>query len=126
MIKCRRGVLERARDHVWVGVGGQAAMPVYEYHCDANGQTIDVVHSMDAELTTWLEVCYVAQVPLGETDPLAPVRRVLTRAPGVSVVQGNAELRDQGFTKLVRRDTGVYENVTAKGDEKRIVRADDD
>ncbi|MGK0168487.1 MAG: hypothetical protein ACI9W2_000203 [Gammaproteobacteria bacterium] len=100
-------------------------MPVYEYRCDANGQTIDVAHKMDAELTTWLEVCYVAQIPMGDTDPLSPVRRVLTRAPGMSVVKGNAELREQGFTKLVKREDGVYENVTAKGDEARVVHRDD-
>lgn len=100
-------------------------MPVYEYHCDANGLTVDVTHRMDAELSTWLEVCYVAQIPLGDTEPLSPVRRVYTQAPGIRVVKGNSELRELGFSKLVKREDGVYENVTARDDENRIVRADE-
>ena len=100
-------------------------MPVYEYFCEANGLTIDVTHGIDAVLETWFEVCYVTQHPLGETDPLAPVRRVFTRAPGVSVAKSNAELRDVGFTKLVKREDGVYENVTARDGQKRIVNTDD-
>ena len=100
-------------------------MPVYEYFCEANGKTIDVVHGLDTELHTWLEVCYAAQCPLGDTDPLASVHRVFTRAPGVSVTKGNAELRDLGFTKLVKREDGAYENVTARDGERRIVKPDD-
>jgi putative FmdB family regulatory protein len=35
----------------------------------------------------------------------------------------NSELRDLGFTKLVRRDDGVYENVTVRtGDSRYMVR----
>ena len=102
-------------------------MPLYEYRCEANGRVIEVTHPMDADLETWLEVCYVAQIPVGDTDPMAPVKRVLTRAPQVSVGTSNAELRALGFTKLVKRADGVYENVTAeRGSEGRIVRADDD
>ena len=33
----------------------------------------------------------------------------------------NSELRDLGFTKLVKRDTGVYENVTARNGDCRMV-----
>ena len=33
------------------------------------------------------------------------------------------QIRDMGFTKLVRRDDGVYENVTRSGTESRYVRA---
>lgn len=32
----------------------------------------------------------------------------------------NTDLRDKGFAKLVRRDKGVYENVTALDGESRI------
>jgi len=31
----------------------------------------------------------------------------------VSAPEGGTELRDKGFTKLVRRDDGIYENATA-------------
>ena len=98
-------------------------MPLYEYHCDANGRTVEVFHPMDAMLTIWGEVCYVAQLPLGDTDPTAPVRRVITAAPAGHVPVGNSTLREKGFTKLVKRDDGVYENVTASGDEARYMRA---
>ena len=37
----------------------------------------------------------------------------------------NSELRNVGFTKLVKRDDGVYENVTAIEGEKRYMRSDD-
>ena len=32
----------------------------------------------------------------------------------------DSDLKRMGFTKLVRRDKGVYENVTAAGGESRI------
>ena len=100
-------------------------MPNYDYFCQANSKTIEVNHPMGVNLTTWGEICYVAQIPLGETDPLAPVKRVIRRAPGVAVATSNSELRNAGFTKLVKRDDGVYENVTAIDTEKRYMRRGD-
>lgn len=100
-------------------------MPVYDYHCKSNGQTVQITHPLGVDLTIWGEVCYAARISLGDTDPLAPVERVITRAPGIAVTASNAELRSVGFTKLVKRDEGVYENVTASGDEARYVRHDD-
>lgn len=100
-------------------------MPVYDYFCEANGRTVEVMHPLDVDLRIWGEVCYVAQIPLGDTDPAASVRRVITRAPGASVKTSNAEYRNLGFTKLVKRDEGLYENVTASGDEARYMKADD-
>ena len=38
---------------------------------------------------------------------------------------GNSTLKEKGFTKLVKRDEGVYENVTASGDEARYMIAGD-
>ena len=100
-------------------------MPVYEYHCDANGLTVEVAHPMDVSLGIWGEVCYVARIPLGDTDPAAPVRRVITSPPGISLPVGNSKLKEIGYTKLVRRDEGVFENVTAGDDESRYVKAGD-
>jgi hypothetical protein len=70
-------------------------------------------------------VCYVAQIPLGDTDPMASVERIIKSAPGISVPVFNSELKNSGFTKLVKRDHGVYENVTATGSEKRYMKAGD-
>lgn len=100
-------------------------MPVYDYYCEANGVTVELSHPLDRELRIWGEVCYVARIPLGDTDALAPVRRVFTRAPGTVAHTGNSQLRELGFTKLVKRDQGVYENVTAIDGEKRYMRAGD-
>ena len=95
-------------------------MPVYEYICEDNDTVIEVTHPMDVELTTWGELCYVARVPLGDTDVLAPVRKQMS-APAIAVSPGNSELKSMGFTKLVRRDDGVYENVTRSGHEARYM-----
>lgn len=100
-------------------------MPTYDYFCEANGLTVEVSHPVDTQLRYWAEVCYVAQRGLADTDPMSPVRRVFTRAPGTVVNAGNAELKNLGLTKLVKRDSGVYENVTAVDDEKRYMRHDD-
>ena len=100
-------------------------MPIYTYYCEANGKSVEINHTMEAKLKTWGEVCYVGQITLGDTDPLAPVERVIKGAPGVAVTKSNSELRNAGFTKLVRRDKGVYENVTAIEGEKRYMKAGD-
>ena len=100
-------------------------MPVYEYRCDENGQTIEVNHPVEVTIRNWGELCYITSMEFGDTSPMAPVRRVITKAPGFAVVTSNSELKNAGFTKLVRRDDGVYENVTATGDEKRYMKRGD-
>ena len=89
-------------------------MAVYEYeHIDApcqRGRVFEAVQSIhDAALTT----C---------PDCGGAVRRLISLV-GISTPKTNAELRDMGFTKLVKRDDGVYENVTArKGDSRYMER----
>ena len=101
-------------------------MPLYQYYCEENDRIVEVSHTVDAKLTTWGEVCFVAQISLGETDPMAPVKRVIRgRPPAVSVSVFNSELKDKGFTKLVKRDDGVYENVTAIDGEERYMKRGD-
>ena len=99
-------------------------MPIYSYFCETNGRTIDVRHRMEVELQTWGEVCYAAHLPIGDTDFLTPVRKRLS-PPALAFPVSNSTLREQGFTKLVRRDQGVYENLTRTGDEARYMRPDD-
>ncbi len=100
-------------------------MPVYTYHCEANGKKIEVNHTVNAKLKTWGEVCFVSQTPLGNTDPMATVSRIICTASGISVPVSNSELKNVGFTKLVKRDSGVYENVTALDGEKRYMKQGD-
>lgn len=101
-------------------------MPVYDYYCKANGRTVEISHPINTELSIWGQICYVAGIPLGKTDPGASVHRVFTRPPGAIINTGNAELRNLGFTKLVKRDQGLYENVTAVEGEKRYMVQGDD
>lgn len=100
-------------------------MPAYDYYCEANDQTVEVIHPADRKLSFWAEVCYYAGIPIGETDPEASVRRIIRSAPGVSVPKFNSELRNLGFTKLEKRDDGVYENMTALDSEKRYMKRGD-
>ena len=99
-------------------------MPVYDYFCEENGKTVAVKHDMETVLSTWGEVCYAAQVSLGETEFLAAVRKVLS-VPNISIPVANSTLKNLGFTKLVKRGDGVYENVTRTGDEPRYMQAGD-
>lgn len=90
-------------------------MPIYEYeHVGSTcllGRVLEVEQSVrDRELK---------QCP----NCHAPVRKILSRFY-VSAPRGDAAIRDKGFTKLVRRDDGVYENVTARNGESRYVRCD--
>ena len=100
-------------------------MPLYEYICDENGKTVELAHPVDVQVQNWGELCYMAHLDFGETDPMSPVRKIITRAPGFAVPVTNSDLKNQGFTKLVKRDDGVYENVTATGDEKRYMKRGD-
>lgn len=98
-----------------------ARLPAYDYRCAANGRVVEVSHDAGMTLRNWGELCYVAQMQPGDTDPGAPVERVLRSAPAALIAESNSELRDRGFTKLVRRDKGVYENVTAIEGEARYM-----
>lgn len=98
-------------------------MPIYEYHCPANGTHLEVLHGMDEVPKTWGELCRLADVDPGETDASAEVKRLLS-APSLAFPKGNSQLRDLGFTKLVKREKGVYENVTARDGESRYMNAD--
>ncbi len=90
-------------------------MPIYEYEhqttdCE-RGKIIEIRQSIsDPELTT----CPYCK---------APVRKILSR-PNISTPKTNTELKDLGFTKLVKRDDGVYENVTARDGDSRFVHRD--
>ncbi len=99
-------------------------MPNYDYYCEANDTTVEVHHDINTKLKSWGEVCYASQTPLGETDMLEPVRLVI-RPIAINVPTGNSKLKEHGFTKLVKRDDGVYENMTASNGEKRYMKAGD-
>lgn len=99
-------------------------MPRYDYHCESNGRTLEVRHGIAERVLTWGELCARAGVPRGETAAEAPVELVI-HAPALGFPRTDSELKGMGFTKLVRRDDGVYENVTARDGESRVVNRDD-
>jgi putative FmdB family regulatory protein len=49
-----------------------------------------------------------------------PVQKIVSKM-NISCPKSNRELRDLGFTKLVKRDDGVYENVTARDGDRRYM-----
>lgn len=87
-------------------------MPVYEYeHDDAPcslGKVFDFRQSINDEALTKCPECGGA------------VHKIISRI-NISCPKTNSELRDLGFTKLVKRDDGVYENVTARGKDSRYM-----
>jgi putative FmdB family regulatory protein len=90
-------------------------MPVYEYeHTEKvscpKGQAFELQHSIKDDALTACPECG------------ARIRRLIS-APGIATPKTDTELKNLGFTKLVRRDQGVYENVTATGGESRIMEA---
>ena len=99
-------------------------MPVYDYFCPSNNQKLEVWHSINENVTTWGQLCKLARCDVGETSEDTPVKRMIS-APRVIIEMGISDLKSHGFSKLVKRDQGVYENLTATNDESRIVNIND-
>lgn len=53
-------------------------MPTYEYYCPANRQTLEVMHSMSRSVSTWGELCELADAKPGKTAPSEPVEKLLS------------------------------------------------
>ena len=66
----------------------------------------------------------LAQVPTG-TIPYDEQGKKCLAPVGIIKSTSNYELKEKGFTKLVKRDYGVYENVTATENESRYMLSDD-
>lgn len=90
-------------------------MPRYIYECDnpvcPGGGTFSEVQSIHDDA---LEACPHCG---------GPVSRIVCPV-GLAAPAGDSALKDKGFAKLVRRDKGVYENVTALDHESRYYHAD--
>ena len=96
---------------LWVRSIGRF-MAIYEYEhvtqpC-SQGRVFEVRQSMQ-------------DAPLEKCPVCGGVVRKLISRPFINTPKSNSELKDLGFTKLVRRDDGVYENVTARDGESRVV-----
>lgn len=53
-------------------------MPRYEYHCDANGRTLEVEHGMSEKLKTWGELAERTGEPIGDTRASEPIERLIS------------------------------------------------
>jgi len=72
-------------------------MPRYDYHCPANGRTVEVSHPMSETLGTWGELCERAGVDPGNTPPSAEIARPVNRTVGVLAgAGGGSEAMPEG------------------------------
>jgi hypothetical protein len=62
-------------------------MPTYDYHCAANGTTLEVEHKLAEKLATWGELCARTGHALGRTPASTPIERLIT---GGSIVRAAA------------------------------------
>jgi putative FmdB family regulatory protein len=89
-------------------------MPVYEYEHEGEGCARGKRFELFQPITALrLEAC---------PECGQPIQRLIARVY-VSTPTTDSELKSMGFTKLVRRDQGVYENVTALEGESKVMEA---
>ena len=88
-------------------------MPVYEYEHIGDGAGCPL--SKKFELTQTMYSAKFKKCPQCGKE----VRKLISLV-GISTPKTNSDLKNLGFTKLVRRDNGVYENVTATGKESKV------
>ena len=53
-------------------------MPTYDYYCEANGRKVEVKHKISENMTSWGELCTLANENTGETPADTPVKRLIT------------------------------------------------
>lgn len=90
-------------------------MPIYEYEhlerpCD-RGSIFEFRQSLSDSPLSACPGCR------------GPVRKIIS-LNNINTPKSNSDLRDLGFTKLVKRDDGVYENVTRRGGDSRYMLRD--
>ncbi len=87
-------------------------MPVYEYeHIEEQcrvGAVFEVRQSINDNPLVSCPICG------------GKVKKLISHT-NISTPKTNSELKDLGFTKLVKRDDGVYENVTARDGESKYM-----
>lgn len=87
-------------------------MPIYEYEHAGKDCKLGKVFEVEGSF---------ADPPLERCPSCGgPVRKLIS-TPILSFPKSNSDLKGLGFSKLVRRDHGVYENVTAQDYENKIV-----
>jgi putative FmdB family regulatory protein len=93
-------------------------MPIYEYQASSPEQTCP-------HCAGGFEIVQgIRDTPLSACPKCGSPVMKLIFAPAISTPTTNAEYKNLGFTKLVRRDDGVYENVTRTGSESKYMERD--
>lgn len=93
-------------------------MPVYLYRVVGDDQRFEVNHSMSEEPQTWEDLCNLSDLEANSYDPKSRVERLIVPV-AARVSHFTSDLKNGGFRRLERRDSGVYEDVTApKGPER--------
>lgn len=87
-------------------------MPTYEYEHSAKACSLGKVFELEHPIT---------QDALKKCPQCGRAVKRLVSGALISITRSNSELKGMGFTKLVRRDKGVYENVTASGKKDKIM-----
>ena len=59
-------------------------MPTYEYYCPSNQQTLEVMHGMSRAVSTWGELCELAEASPGKTAADTPVEKLLSAGMVIS------------------------------------------
>lgn len=86
-------------------------MPVYEYEHQDEGCALGKRFELSQSIYS---------APFKICPQCGQAVRKLVSLASISTPKTNSDLKNLGFTKLVRRDNGIYENVTATGKESRI------
>ncbi len=90
-------------------------MPTYEYqHMDEPCERGKIFEEKQSINDSPLAICPHCK---------GIVKKLISRV-SINTPKSDSELRDIGFTKLVRRDDGVYENVTRREGESRYMLSD--
>jgi putative FmdB family regulatory protein len=76
-------------------------MPTYDYRCEENGKTVEVMHRMSEKISTWGELCQKAGIDTGDTAPETPVMKLATGGNLIS-----SENRGSGFDPAPACNTG--------------------
>lgn len=87
-------------------------MPIYEYEHLGTGCELGKIFDHKQSIhDAALETC-----PKCGAAVVKRISRI-----NLSIPRTDREIRDLGLTKLVKRDDGVYENVTRRGNEARYM-----
>jgi putative FmdB family regulatory protein len=90
-------------------------MPVYEYGASGESEGCKVCNP-GFSIHQGMNEESLKKCPECGSD----IKRLLF-VPNISAPTSDTEYRDMGFTKLVKRDDGVYENVTQRGGESKYM-----